>query len=124
VGPIASDLVDTDGDGLTDTAEQRGWTIAIKRTNGDIVVRSVTSDPGDPRLPLDSLRNAAARDTDADGIGDLDELHYGIDPRNVVGGDEAPDRAPEGPRLTPAQAAQLPPGTSFLDMNGNRRTRR
>jgi hypothetical protein len=82
VGPIASDLVDTDGDGLTDTAEQRGWTIAIKRTNGDIVVRSVTSDPGDPRLPLDSLRNAAARDTDADGIGDLDELHYGIDPRN------------------------------------------
>jgi hypothetical protein len=49
---------------------------------------------------------------------------YGIDPRNIVGGDEAPDRAPEGPRLTPAQAAQLPPGTSFLDMNGNRRTRR
>ena len=82
VGPIASDLLDTDGDGLTDAVEQRGWTIAIKRTNGDIVVRSVTSDPGDPRLPRGSLRNAAARDTDADGIGDLDELHYGIDPRN------------------------------------------
>jgi hypothetical protein len=51
---------------------------------------------------------------------------YGIDPRNIVGSSEepAPDRAPEGPRLTPAQAAQLPPGTSFLDMNGNRRTRR
>jgi hypothetical protein len=82
IAPLASDLVDSDGDGLTDAAEQRGWTIAITRTNGDIVVRTVTSDPGDPREPLDSVRNAAARDTDADGIGDLDELHYGIDPRN------------------------------------------
>jgi hypothetical protein len=42
--------------------------------------------------------------------------------RQAYGWEDAP--APEGPRLTPAQAAQLPPGTSFLDMNGNRRTRR
>ena len=47
---------------------------------------------------------------------------YGIDPRNVVGGDEAP--APEGERLTPEQAAALAPGTKFLDMNGVERTRR
>jgi len=49
---------------------------------------------------------------------------YGIDPRNVVGGDEAPDRAPERRRLTPAQAAELAPGETFLDMNGVERTRR
>lgn len=47
---------------------------------------------------------------------------YGIDPRNVVGGDEAP--APDGERLTPEQAAALAPGTKFLDMNGVERTRR
>jgi hypothetical protein len=49
---------------------------------------------------------------------------YGIDPRNIVGGDEAPDRAPERRRLTPAQAAELAPGKTFLDMNGVERTRR
>jgi hypothetical protein len=49
---------------------------------------------------------------------------YGIDPRNIVGGDEAPDRAPERRRLTPAQAAELAPGETFLDMNGVERTRR
>ncbi len=49
---------------------------------------------------------------------------YGIDPRNIVGGDEAPAPAPRGERLTPEQAAALPPGTPFLDMNGRQRTRR
>lgn len=48
---------------------------------------------------------------------------YGIDPRNVVGGDEAPSPR-GGQRLTPAQAAELPPGTPFLDMDGRERTRR
>jgi hypothetical protein len=49
---------------------------------------------------------------------------YGIDPRNIVGGDEAPAPAPRGERLTPEQAAALPPGTPFLDMDGRQRTRR
>jgi len=49
---------------------------------------------------------------------------YGIDPRNIVGSSEAPDRAPERRRLTPAQAAELAPGQTFLDMNGVERTRR
>jgi hypothetical protein len=41
-----------------------------------------------------------------------------------VGGDEAPAPAPRGERLTPEQAAALPPGTPFLDMDGRQRTRR
>ena len=49
---------------------------------------------------------------------------YGIDPRNVVGSDEAPAPSPGGERLTPEQAAALPPGETFLDMNGRQRTRR
>ena len=49
---------------------------------------------------------------------------YGIDPRNIVGADEAPAPAPSGERLTPQQAAALPAGTKFLDMNGVERTRR
>jgi len=49
---------------------------------------------------------------------------YGIDPRNIVGGDESDAPAPDRPRLTPQQAAQLAPGEKFLDMNGVERTRR
>lgn len=49
---------------------------------------------------------------------------YGIDPRNIVGADEVPAPAPSGERLTPQQAAALPAGTKFLDMNGVERTRR
>jgi hypothetical protein len=49
---------------------------------------------------------------------------YGIDPRNIVGGGESDAPAPDRPRLTPQQAAQLAPGEKFLDMNGVERTRR
>lgn len=49
---------------------------------------------------------------------------YGIDPRNIVGSSESDGPAPSGERLTPQQAAALPAGTKFLDMNGVERTRR
>ena len=49
---------------------------------------------------------------------------YGIDPRNIVGSSESDAPAPSGERLTPQQAAALPAGTKFLDMNGVERTRR
>jgi hypothetical protein len=42
--------------------------------------------------------------------------------RQAYGWEEAP--APERRRLTPAQAAELAPGETFLDMNGVERTRR
>ena len=46
--------------------------------------------------------------------------------RQAYGWESAPSApsAPSGERLTPQQAAALPAGTKFLDMNGVERTRR
>jgi hypothetical protein len=44
--------------------------------------------------------------------------------RQAYGWEDAPAPSPGGERLTPEQAAALPPGTTFLDMNGRQRTRR
>ena len=74
---------DSDGDGLSDAAEQRGWTVTVRFTDGTRNSYEVTSDPGDPALPVDHPTNVAARDTDGDGVGDLDERAFRTDPRNV-----------------------------------------
>ncbi|MBD3641851.1 MAG: hypothetical protein HUJ18_12735 [Marinobacter sp.] len=66
--PGATELVDTDGDGLYDNEEQSGYTVIIELANGDIVTREVTSDP-------------AKADTDGDGLSDSVELQYGMNPR-------------------------------------------
>ncbi|MCC6456060.1 MAG: hypothetical protein IT328_13990 [Caldilineaceae bacterium] len=66
--PAGVTLIDTDGDGLSDNAEQYGWPIYIYRTDGTIETRHVTSDP-------------TTNDTDGDGILDADERAYGADPR-------------------------------------------
>ena len=41
----------------------------------------MTSDPGDPRFPLDDPINLLARDTDNDAVGDIDEKDFGTNPR-------------------------------------------
>jgi hypothetical protein len=65
VGPA----VDSDGDGLSDAAEQAGWTVRILRSDGTVVQRTVTSDP-------------FVADTDDDGVPDLAESIAGTDPRS------------------------------------------
>lgn len=61
--------VDSDGDGLSDAAEQKGWTVRVVRTDGTVTTHDVTSDP-------------YSADTDDDGVSDLDESIYGTDPRS------------------------------------------
>lgn len=60
---------DTDGEGLIDRLELQGWTIDIAAQNGT-ENRPVTSDPN-------------LRDTDGDGLEDLDERARGTDPRDL-----------------------------------------
>jgi hypothetical protein len=79
--PGPGELADSDGDGLFDNEEQRGYLIFVETTSGEVVTRQVTSDPGNPDLPVDDPVNLAARDTDGDGVGDYDEVQYGSDPR-------------------------------------------
>ncbi len=62
--------VDSDGDGLTDDAEQRGWTVRVRQADGSIITRTVTSDP-------------FLVDTDGDGVNDRDERAYLTDPRSA-----------------------------------------
>ncbi|MCH7993330.1 MAG: hypothetical protein IIB57_02690, partial [Planctomycetes bacterium] len=62
------DVPDSDGDGIPDTVEQRGWVVFIGMVNGEIVLREVTSDP-------------FSKDTDGDGLDDGTELRIVSDPR-------------------------------------------
>lgn len=71
----ASEVVvsDSDGDGLSDAAEEAGWDIAVDEKGyglGQLTVRTVTSDPG-------------SSDTDADGLSDFEEYLIGSDPRQA-----------------------------------------
>lgn len=63
------DGVDADGDGLSDSSEQRGWQVTVQLINGDIVTRTVTSNP-------------FVSDSDGDGVSDRDEKSFGLDPRS------------------------------------------
>jgi hypothetical protein len=81
--PGPGELVDSDGDGLTDNIEQRGWVVTVILVDGTPSTREVTSDPGNPNLPVDHPDNLAARDTDSDGLGDQLERLLGSDPRQA-----------------------------------------
>lgn len=69
------DLVDTDGDGLPDHIEQRGWTVTVELTARDGLFDT----------PLTQSRNVTsnplAADTDGDGLDDLTERELSSDPR-------------------------------------------
>lgn len=67
--PAGGELVDSDGDGLLDNAELRGWTVVFVDGNGEITRKEVTSDPHNP-------------DTDGDGLDDSDEKQINTDPRS------------------------------------------
>ena len=72
-------LVDTDGDGLTDDAEQNGWISTVTLSSGEQVSTEVTSDPNSP-------------DTDLDGVSDQDEQQRGLNPRSTdTDSDDVPD---------------------------------
>ncbi len=60
---------DSDGDGITDADEQRGYTITIHYADGTTKQRDVTSDPYNS-------------DTDNDGLDDASEKQAGSDPRS------------------------------------------
>jgi len=92
--PGSNDVADSDGDSITDHAELVGWNISITNTNGDKFTRFVSSDPGDPNQAQGAAINVAARDTDNDGVSDVEEKQAGMDPRN-------PDT--DGDTLTDAQ---------------------
>lgn len=66
---VSGTAVDSDGDGLSDAAEQAGWTVTVVQANGQTTSSKVTSDPGLP-------------DTDGDGIADSDERTYLTNPRS------------------------------------------
>jgi hypothetical protein len=81
--PSGNAIADSDGDTLEDHTELSGWDITITYGNGTTEIRRVTSDPGDPRQPVDSAVNLAAKDTDNDGVTDNEERHGGMDPRRA-----------------------------------------
>lgn len=68
--PTAATSVDTDGDGLADAIERRGWVVRITLTDGTVLERQVTSDP-------------TMKDTDGDGLDDLEEYRLASDPRRA-----------------------------------------
>lgn len=71
VGTAASGPgLDSDNDGLSDAAEQRGWTVRVRQLDGSVITRTVTSDP-------------FLADTDGDGVSDRDERTYMTDPRSA-----------------------------------------
>lgn len=77
--PPSGTADDTDGDGLSDAAEQRGWTVVVRRADGTTTTITVTSDP-------------YLADTDGDGLGDLDERTYLTNPRSTdTDGDQLTD---------------------------------
>lgn len=85
LGKPGDPSIDTDGDGLPDTLEQRGWSVKVTLTNDDEETRTVTSDPTDPDTDGDRLDDAQEyqlrfdprdADTDADGLDDYAEYNF------------------------------------------------
>ncbi|UCE58490.1 MAG: hypothetical protein JSU63_13730 [Phycisphaerales bacterium] len=78
-----SELVDSDGDGVTDDQELRGWVVMIQQVGGEVLIVEVTSDPSLADTDGDGLDDFAERtrfsnprsnDTDFDAISDFDEV--------------------------------------------------
>ena len=82
--PSGLEFVDSDGDGLMDNEEQRGWVVTIHRINGSEFDQEVTSSPFDPDTDRDGIgdalefsfvTNPRASDTDGDGLSDFEEIN-------------------------------------------------
>lgn len=73
--PTQGELIDTDGDGLTDNDEMRGWLVTVVPANGQQQIRGVSSDPYDD-------------DTDDDGFTDNVEAQLRLDPRDPDSDDD------------------------------------
>lgn len=80
--PGQADLVDTDGDGISDNLELRGWVVTVTLADGTVTTRQVTSDPGIVGLSAGTDENLLAADTDGDGLDDALERRIGSDPRS------------------------------------------
>ena len=65
----AATLKDSDGDGLPDNVEMRGWLVTVHNIDGTTTTRGVTSDP-------------FVKDTDGDGLSDAQEANLRFDPRS------------------------------------------
>ncbi len=77
--PTEGQIVDTDGDGLADNVEQRGYVVTVKLSDGSTIQRQVTSSP-------------FSADTDMDGLDDPTERQLGSDPRTAdTDGDQLDD---------------------------------
>lgn len=113
--------IDSDGDGLTDAIESAGYEIAIDLfgfgigiNGGNLVRRTVFSDPFDPDSDDDGLSDSAEfllgsdarkRDTDEDGLDDAEEVNRQLtSPVSVDTDGDA--RGPNG---------DLPPNASLFD---------
>jgi hypothetical protein len=68
--PSGAEVVDSDGDGLSDSDEQRGWVVTFVSADGKTITLEVTSDP-------------FTSDTDGDGLSDADEFQGGLSPRSA-----------------------------------------
>ena len=83
IGTSGQPPADSDGDGISDADEQSGWIVYVISASGNVTGRHVTSNPGNPDLPVDHPDNIAARDTDGDGVTDNEEKHGALDPRTA-----------------------------------------
>jgi len=73
IGPVPPPVVDSDGDGLSDAAEEAGWEVAVTTEHG----------PGSSGISYMVSSDAFMTDSDLDGELDPQELDIGSDPRSV-----------------------------------------
>lgn len=88
-GCVSEDSQDSDGDGISDQAEENGWQITVYNIDGSSESKRVYSNPNKVDTDDDGLNdyeemmaltNPSNPDTDGDGIDDGDEKEYGTSP--------------------------------------------
>jgi len=79
--PGSGRVIGSDCDGVPDAVELRGWVVSVVTVDSRTETREATSDPGDPRLSCEE--NAAARDTNQDGVDDYQKCLHRLDPRSA-----------------------------------------
>ena len=100
--PTAAEMIDTDGDGLLDYEETRGWNVQVQMLNGSVANRWVTSDP-------------STADSDNDGLPDYQEANLRLDPRDQDTDDDQLTDAQEFNELYSDPANQDTDGDSLDD---------